>query len=85
MSIISIDIENWTFLVTTLNICILVFLVNRSLKVVRFDGSEWKHGGYGLVGCSLVELIAEDVEMQKPRWFVSHAWLEPITLFVPWV
>jgi len=38
--------------------------------------------GYGLVGCSLVELIAEDVEMQKPRWFVSHAWLEPITLFV---
>ena len=37
------------------------------------------------MGCSLVELIAEDVEMQKPRWFVSHAWLEPITLFVPWV
>ena len=35
------------------------------------------------MGCSLVELIAEDVEMQKPRWFVSHAWLEPITLFVP--
>lgn len=38
--------------------------------------------GYGLVGCSLVELIAEDAELQKPRWFVSHAWLEPITLFV---
>ncbi|CAE6936006.1 LGR4 [Symbiodinium sp. CCMP2592] len=33
-------------------------------------------------GCSYVELIAETVASQRPSWFVSHAWLEPITLFV---
>jgi len=26
-------------------------------------------------GCSLVEVMAEEV--QPPRWFVSHAWIEP--------
>ena len=31
--------------------------------------------GYGKRGCSLVEVMAVDV--QRPHWFVSHAWIEP--------
>ena len=32
--------------------------------------------GYGgNQGCSLVEIMAEHV--QRPDWFVSHAWIEP--------
>lgn len=38
--------------------------------------------GYGPFGCSFVELIAEEKEAQRPKWFVSHAWLEPVCLFV---
>ena len=32
-------------------------------------------------GCSYVELIATQVEAQRPRWFVSHAWKEPVATF----
>ncbi|CAJ1403558.1 unnamed protein product [Effrenium voratum] len=38
--------------------------------------------GCGEFGCSFVERIAQDPESQRPSWFVSHAWLEPICLFV---
>jgi hypothetical protein len=31
--------------------------------------------GYEKKGCSLVELMA--IEVQRPHWFVSHAWIEP--------
>ena len=31
--------------------------------------------GYGGHGCSLVEVMA--VQIQRPHWFVSHAWIEP--------
>jgi hypothetical protein len=31
--------------------------------------------GYEKKGCSLVEVMA--VQAQRPRWFVSHAWIEP--------
>ena len=31
--------------------------------------------GYGGQGCSLVEVTA--VQIQRPDWFVSHAWIEP--------
>ena len=34
------------------------------------------------VGCSYVELVATSAEAQRPAWFVSHAWLEPVTSFV---
>lgn len=30
--------------------------------------------GYGDKGCSLVEIMA--VGIQRPDWFVSHAWIE---------
>ncbi|CAE7516786.1 unnamed protein product [Symbiodinium necroappetens] len=33
-------------------------------------------------GCSYVELVADTKEDQHPEWFVSHAWLEPIRLFL---
>ena len=33
-------------------------------------------------GCSYVELVATSEQDQRPRWFVSHAWLEPIVRFV---
>ena len=26
-------------------------------------------------GCSMVELMA--IQVQRPHWFVSHAWIEP--------
>lgn len=32
--------------------------------------------------CSYVELIASDAEAQKPHWFVSHAWQEPVQDFL---
>jgi len=31
--------------------------------------------GYNQTGCSLVEILNEEV--QRPSWFVSHAWIEP--------
>ena len=31
--------------------------------------------GTGGTGCSLVEIMA--VHVQRPDWFVSHAWIEP--------
>ncbi|CAK9107225.1 unnamed protein product [Durusdinium trenchii] len=36
--------------------------------------------GYGGKGCSLVEVMA--VEVQRPHWFVSHAWIEPVYNFL---
>ena len=30
--------------------------------------------------CSYVELVAQDE--QRPRWFVSHWWGEPVALFL---
>ncbi|CAE7510574.1 Igfals [Symbiodinium sp. CCMP2592] len=38
--------------------------------------------GAGGHGCSYVELVAESIEAQRPTWFVSHAWKEPIVLFL---
>ena len=31
--------------------------------------------GYAKKGCSLVEVMA--LQVQRPNWFVSHAWVEP--------
>ena len=31
--------------------------------------------GYEKKGCSLVEIMA--IQVQRPNWFVSHAWIEP--------
>ncbi|CAE7236189.1 TRIM71 [Symbiodinium natans] len=31
--------------------------------------------------CSYVELVTEDPVSQKPKWFVSHAWSEPVSTF----
>ena len=33
-------------------------------------------------GCSYVELVSMEAEAQRPHWFVSHAWKEPIVNFV---
>ena len=33
-------------------------------------------------GCSFVELLASEATKQKPSWFVSHAWKEPVWSFV---
>ncbi|CAL1139170.1 unnamed protein product [Cladocopium goreaui] len=38
--------------------------------------------GHGRGGCSYVELVATSAQMQRPLWFVSHAWLEPVCKFV---
>ena len=38
--------------------------------------------GYGGAGCSYVELVANAAEAQRPAWFVSHAWSEPVPRFV---
>ncbi|CAE7557559.1 Igfals [Symbiodinium natans] len=38
--------------------------------------------GMGGHGCSYVELVAESATAQCPGFFVSHAWLEPIVLFL---
>ncbi|CAK9093165.1 unnamed protein product, partial [Durusdinium trenchii] len=35
--------------------------------------------GYNQTGCSLVEILNEEV--QRPSWFVSHAWIEPMCQF----
>lgn len=32
--------------------------------------------------CCTLRLVAENAEAQLPLWFVSHAWLEPIKLFL---
>eukprot|EP00435_Cladocopium_sp_Y103_P010191 s5763_g2.t1 len=37
---------------------------------------------HGRGGCSYVELVATSAPMQRPLWFVSHAWLEPVAKFV---
>ena len=38
--------------------------------------------GHGGQGCSYVELVALEAADQKPRWFVSHAWIKPLPDFV---
>ena len=37
---------------------------------------------HGREGCSYVELVAVSMDDQRPKWFVSHAWLEPIVRFM---
>ena len=37
---------------------------------------------HGRKGCSYVELVAISMDDQRPKWFVSHAWLEPIVRFM---
>ena len=37
---------------------------------------------HGRKGCSYVELVAISMDDQRPKWFVSHAWLEPIVRFI---
>ena len=54
-------------------------------KQLQFEGFNLYHAdfwiirpataGYGGKGCSLVEIMA--VHVQRPDWFVSHAWIEP--------
>ena len=39
-------------------------------------------GDHGRKGCSYVELVAISMDDQRPKWFVSHAWLEPIVRFM---
>ena len=29
-----------------------------------------------------MELVASDAEAQRPEWFVSHAWIEPVRDFL---
>ena len=36
---------------------------------------------HGRRGCSYVELVATSSPSQRPKWFVSHAWSEPIWKF----
>ncbi|CAL1154999.1 unnamed protein product, partial [Cladocopium goreaui] len=36
--------------------------------------------GYAKKGCSMVELMA--IQVQRPHWFVSHAWIEPVCKFL---
>ena len=38
--------------------------------------------GLNGAGCSFVELLTEEAAQQKPSWFVSHAWKEPIYRFI---
>ena len=33
------------------------------------------------IGCSFVELVSTSTASQRPTWFVSHAWSEPIWKF----
>lgn len=42
--------------------------------LIRPATSSWR--------CSFVELVARSGEEQRPRWFVSHAWSEPVLHFV---
>ena len=35
-------------------------------------------------GCSLVEVMSLDPRAQKPRWFVSHAWIDPRSMLRFW-
>ena len=35
-----------------------------------------------VAACCTLRLVAENAEAQLPLWFVSHAWLEPIKLFL---
>ncbi|CAE7926062.1 FBL4, partial [Symbiodinium necroappetens] len=39
------------------------------------------YGGHGR-GCSYVEMVAKSAEAQRPTWFVSHPWSEPVPNFV---
>lgn len=32
--------------------------------------------------CSYVELVTVEAKLQRPQWFVSHAWSEPVARFV---
>ena len=48
--------------------------------IYRFSFFNWQHyaesqDGYAKKGCSMVELMA--IQVQRPHWFVSHAWIEP--------
>ncbi|CAL1149806.1 unnamed protein product, partial [Cladocopium goreaui] len=36
--------------------------------------------GYAKKGCSMVEIMA--IQVQRPHWFVSHAWIEPVCKFL---
>lgn len=52
---------------------------------LRFDTFNLYHANYWIIkpategyekkGCSLVEIMA--IQVQRPNWFVSHAWIEP--------
>ena len=49
-------------------------------RIYRFSFFNWPHyaesqDGYAKKGCSMVELMA--IQVQRPHWFVSHAWIEP--------
>ena len=51
-----------------------------NLKNLPFFFFNWQHyvesqDGYAKKGCSMVELIA--IQVHRPHWFVSHAWIEP--------
>ncbi|CAL1150216.1 unnamed protein product, partial [Cladocopium goreaui] len=39
-----------------------------------------KIDGYAKKGCSMVEIMA--IQVQRPHWFVSHAWIEPVCKFL---
>ena len=51
-----------------------------NLKNLPFFFFNWQHyvesqDGYAKKGCSMVEIMA--IQVQRPHWFVSHAWIEP--------
>jgi hypothetical protein len=50
-----------------------------NLKNLPFFFFNWQHyvesqDGYAKKGCSMVEIMA--IQVQRPHWFVSHAWIE---------
>jgi len=62
-------------------------------RPLSFEAFNLYHANYWIIGpataatdaheaCSYVELVADNPEAQIPLWFVSHAWLEPIHLFL---
>ena len=56
------------------------------LRFNLYHASSWvivpSTKGVNGAGCSFVELLTEEAAQQKPSWFVSHAWKEPIYRFI---
>eukprot|EP00439_Symbiodinium_sp_Y106_P014411 s5558_g2.t1 len=66
--------------------CWLLVLLGFRVKFNLYHATYWiitpATKGYNERGCSYVELVSKSAAEQKPTWFVSHAWVEPICRFV---